>query len=291
MFTHEVLSGLLGPADINGDLRIEYSELQAFVGAANSRISDPRARPDVRAIPPAQDHRAPLLALDGLAGPFLRGDLGRLGHFFIELSGGRRYLDAHLGAGRAATVLLPGGTAAFLRTASAEAALPVVDGGVLELSELDFRTVRLAARGSLDDALSVDLFAAPFDAAYYRGFVDSRALVPADLEVEAVAPLSARWTWKEKAAVGLFAASAAGLISAAVTGALAAHTKRQFDQTSAQRPATELAARYDGLVTATWVGAAVAAAAAGGGVGLWISAQPSSTGGPAGASVGISGSF
>ncbi|MCB9645612.1 MAG: caspase family protein [Deltaproteobacteria bacterium] len=290
VFTHELLSGLLGPADINGDLRVEYSEVQAFVGASNSRITDPRARPDVQAIPPARDHRMPLVALDALPGPFLRGKVGRLGHFFIELAGGRRYLDANLGAGQVATILLPWERQAYLRTSDGEAELPPSDGGVVDLDDLSFRTVRLASRGSLDTALRQELFAAPYDMAYYRGFVDSRALVPVDLAVEAVDPLALRWTWKEKAAVGLWSASAAAVVSAIVTGIAAAHTKAQFEETTLQQPAMELAARYDRLRVATWVGAAVAAAAAGGGTALWISARPSNDEGP-GAVVGISGKF
>ena len=35
VFTHELLSGLLGAADVNADQRIEYTELQAFIAAAN----------------------------------------------------------------------------------------------------------------------------------------------------------------------------------------------------------------------------------------------------------------
>ena len=59
VFSHEVLSALLGPGDVNGDGRVEYSEIQAFVSAANSRIQDPRARPTVIARPPKLDPRLP----------------------------------------------------------------------------------------------------------------------------------------------------------------------------------------------------------------------------------------
>ena len=45
MFTHELLSGMLGAADVNGDLVVEYTEVQAFVAAANRDIKDPRAIP------------------------------------------------------------------------------------------------------------------------------------------------------------------------------------------------------------------------------------------------------
>jgi hypothetical protein len=291
VFTHELLSGLLGPADVSGDLRVEYSEIQAFVAAANSRVADPRARPEIVAIPPAQDHRAPLFSMEDLPGPFLRGEAHELGHFFIELGGGRRYLDAHVGDARPVTILLPSGAGGFVRTPTSEAELPGREDGVIELDDLDFRAVRLAARGSLDETLRQDLFAAPFDAAYYRGFVDSRSLVPADLEIEARAPLSERWTWKERWAAGLFGLSAAALISTGVTGGLAARTKAQFEDTSVQRTAAELADRYDALVVATWVGAAVAAVAAGTGAGLWVSGQPSAPDDSADVSVGVSGRF
>ena len=61
IFTHELLSGLRGAADLNGDGSIEYSELGAFVSAANSGVDDPRARLEVAVRPPRGDERAPLL--------------------------------------------------------------------------------------------------------------------------------------------------------------------------------------------------------------------------------------
>src|SRR4029453_685441 len=46
VFTHEVLSGLRGAADVNGDRLVEYSELAAFLSAANGAVMDARARLD-----------------------------------------------------------------------------------------------------------------------------------------------------------------------------------------------------------------------------------------------------
>lgn len=287
VFTHTLLSGLAGAADINGDLRLAYSEIQAFVGSAHSRVQDPRARPEVLAIPPARDHTTPLVSLAALDGPFLRGDAGALGHFFVELAGGRRYLDAHLEAGRTATLLLPADTAGFVRAEGAEAELPARRDGIIELDDLTFRTVRLASRGTLDQALQADLFAAPFDVAYYRGFVDSRRVVPVDLAVERAVPLSERWTWKERTGVALWATAGAAAVGAVVTGVWAGSTRDQFEQATTQRASTDLARRYDQLTAATWVQAGVAAAAAGAGTWLWFSARPSRDG----AAVAISGSF
>ena len=44
VFTHEVISGLRGVADVNHDGRVEYGELAAFLTAANREVVDPRAR-------------------------------------------------------------------------------------------------------------------------------------------------------------------------------------------------------------------------------------------------------
>jgi len=63
VFTHEVLSGLRGAADVNGDGRVEYSELEAFLAAANRSVRDDRARPSVLVRVPAIDARAPLVNL------------------------------------------------------------------------------------------------------------------------------------------------------------------------------------------------------------------------------------
>ena len=64
IFTHELVSGLRGAADLNGDGAIEYSELGAFISAANSGVSDPHARLEVAVRPPRGDERAPLIAHD-----------------------------------------------------------------------------------------------------------------------------------------------------------------------------------------------------------------------------------
>ena len=66
VFTHEVLSALRGAADVNGDGRIEYSELAAFLAAANREVADPRARPQVVVQPPRSDRRAPIVDLAAL---------------------------------------------------------------------------------------------------------------------------------------------------------------------------------------------------------------------------------
>jgi uncharacterized caspase-like protein len=57
VFTHEVLSGLRGAADVDGNGQIEYSELAAFLAAANRSVRDPRARLETVVRPPSPQSR------------------------------------------------------------------------------------------------------------------------------------------------------------------------------------------------------------------------------------------
>jgi hypothetical protein len=60
IFTFELLSGLRGAADVNGDRRVDYSELAAFLSAANREVEDPRARLQTIVSPPSAFPWAPL---------------------------------------------------------------------------------------------------------------------------------------------------------------------------------------------------------------------------------------
>ncbi len=46
VFSHEILSALRGGADVDGNRRITYAELGAFLTTANELIKNPRYRPD-----------------------------------------------------------------------------------------------------------------------------------------------------------------------------------------------------------------------------------------------------
>src|SRR6478735_3608723 len=72
ILSHELRSALTGAADVNGDGRVEYSELRAFLAAANARVKHPEARVDVFARAPALDrHRALIDLRSAGAGRFL----------------------------------------------------------------------------------------------------------------------------------------------------------------------------------------------------------------------------
>lgn len=188
VFSHEVRSGLAGAADVNRDGRIEYSELRAFVAAANLRIADPRARPEVWARPPSRDRSRALvdLAAKGFE-HFLLFPASFSGQVYLEDDRGVRFADFHKAKDRTVAVGLPTQAVYYLRTNDeTEARVELKERGMVDVGALTFRHSALAARGSIAQSLTGTLFAEPFGAAFYRGFVATSG----DLPVAEPSPLT-----------------------------------------------------------------------------------------------------
>ncbi len=248
VFTHELLSGLRGAADVNGDGRIEYSELAAFLSAANGSVRDPRARLEPLTHAPTADPREPIVdegPRSGVATLDVRG-LGREA-VFVEDDRGDRLVDVRPESGYGLRLSLPAGGIWYVHTGRGEAEVNPAPGEVVALARLMFRASPSDARGSLERALHDGLFATPFGWAYYRGFVDAApGLTPvpwsgggagAEAPVEARDPQRA-WVW---ASGGASAALAAGAI---VFGVMAAQDKGDYDATAYEAPASEAASRF-----------------------------------------------
>lgn len=294
VFSHEVLSGLSGPADVNGDGRVEYSEIHAFVAAANREIRDPRAVPRIIARPPRRNLHVPLVELDRMRGvTMLRGDPSRLGKFHVELENGQRYLDAHLQLARAA-VALPAGVRAFVCTASGEAEIGP-GGGRVPIGALRFTPEKRTARGALDATYRAALFASPFGVTYYKGFVDSigEAGVRFDPGIPRVRKQADRGGTSKTMAITSWVLAGGALLASAVTGGLAIDAWQDFKSTDLQKPAHEANQRYQRYGTAALVTGLVAAGAAVCGFLLWPD-EPDEPGGlevgvsPAGVALGFS---
>ena len=91
IFSHELRSGLLGPADVNGDGVVTYDEAAAFVEAANAAIDVPKARLRVFFRPPPARKDLPLFDLAPLQGrPGLEVDPEHVGQYYIEDARGVR---------------------------------------------------------------------------------------------------------------------------------------------------------------------------------------------------------
>jgi hypothetical protein len=269
VFTHELLSGLLGGADVNADQMIEYTEVQAFVAAANRNIKDPRAIPHVIARPPQVNQNVALVVLPGLRGMrLLRGTASTLGHFHIELENGQRYLDAHVESGATIALALPDATTAFLRTDTREATLPA-HGGVM-LAALALGDRKTASRGSIEASYQTALFSADYGRAYYQGYVDSIGAVGVNFPPPEQLPddQHSGSTTKRRIAIGTGIVGAALGVTAIATGVLALQAKRDYDSTELQRPADEARRRYQRYGTIAVVSGV--AALASGAISYWL---------------------
>ena len=181
VFTYELLAALRGAADVNHDGRVEYSEVCAFLSAANHDVGDPRARLAVVARPPDVDRHVALMDRSWL--PVARS--ARLtaipahpGLVEVEDGGGHRLATLHNEPGVEAELLLPVGRTIYVRVGEQEARFEATPGSLVPFSSLRFEDPRERSRGALEDALGRGLFATEFGPRYYGGFIDQAREFP-----------------------------------------------------------------------------------------------------------------
>lgn len=172
ILSHELRSALTGAADVNGDGRIEYSELRAFLAAANARVRNPEARVEVFARAPALDRHRALVDLRSAQGSarYLHFGPGLGGRFWVEDDRGVRYADLHKEAGAAFDVMVSSHHGYYVRSDDQEA-----EAGIgsrrLEVSALPWHARAIAARGALDTTFRNELYKVAFGRGFYDGFV------------------------------------------------------------------------------------------------------------------------
>jgi hypothetical protein len=190
IFTHELISGLRGGADLNGDGSIEYSELGAFVSSANSGVEDPHARLDVAVRPPSGDERAPLLVHERVTDQrvllFAGGIAGR---YSLEDMRGVRLADLNHESGQPAYLRLPAGDLWLYRhgevgARTGEARIVATEQGIVSVGRLEFDEPEADARGPLDDALRTGLFKVAYGPGFYAGYTAHEQMLAADPDWE-----------------------------------------------------------------------------------------------------------
>ena len=241
VFTHEVISGLRGVADVNHDGRVEYGELAAFLTAANREVIDPRARVSSIVQPPVNGGHRTLsrLASRSTLG-WLTGIPSSAGRFFIEDRRGNRILDGHAEPGFSISVSVPPDELLFLRNRDEEAELLVKAGAETQFGALAFHARPLRPRGAMETSLREGLFLMPYGPAYYSGYVDRMESGAESIQSPTSAPRPRNravvWT--------LRGGSAALLASSAIFGVLAWDAHSDFDSTTYQRQSAEASDRY-----------------------------------------------
>lgn len=205
VFTQELLSGLRGAADVNLDAKIEYSELYAFLSAANRNVGDPRARLAVVARPPGSNARAPIVDLRDLKARASVTDItAHAGHVHFEDQRGNRLADLRAENGARLAIALPSSMPMYVRNAQGEAELTLKPGETIAFDRIVFGPPAARVRGALDLAMRRGLFAAGFGPNYYRGFIDqSTEFVPVPLPeadtVPAIAVPDEGKGWRQRA--------------------------------------------------------------------------------------------
>jgi hypothetical protein len=103
VFSHEVRSGLLGAADADGDGRVSYREIAAFIERANDAIPNERFRPDVYARAPRSSDEL----IDLRPAMPRHVELPPGPHYQLESGDGLRLADVHDAFGRPTRLLRP----------------------------------------------------------------------------------------------------------------------------------------------------------------------------------------
>jgi hypothetical protein len=271
VFAHQLLSALRGAADVNVDGRIEYSEVAAFLSAANLRVKDPRARLDIVVQAPRVDQRAQLLELRALTGQFeLRGraDGEWAKGFFVESERGERVLDVYPEHSVRLALRLPVGERLYLMRSDGEVELGARWDTAVELGSLRAGPPASRARGSIDSAFHDGLFKVRFGPAFYQGYVSqfddivSVPFGPEEAEASKSRTDAGGETSSARTTVGtvLLAAAGASALAAGTFGVLALGAKNDYEETDLERPAEEARERFERYRTAAWVSAGAAVA-------------------------------
>jgi len=177
ILSHELRSALRGAADVNGDGRVTYAELGAFLSAANKSIPNPRFRPDFMVRPPGRDLRREVLRWSSEV-PALYLREASSNHFYVETARGERLLDAHPAVRQALALHVPTERPLFVRLNDETAEYVVNSHEPVRVETLVAVAPEIGHRGALNLAFE-KLFASPFGDADVLSFSRGATAPPA----------------------------------------------------------------------------------------------------------------
>jgi hypothetical protein len=118
IFSHEVLAGLLGGADVDGDDCVTYRELVGFLRAANDGIHVDAAKLAVMSSPPYGDKDFVIADWRGTKQPRFTVPPAATGHVWIEDQQLERWFETNRPSGQPVKVVLPSSPPHYLRSAA-----------------------------------------------------------------------------------------------------------------------------------------------------------------------------
>jgi hypothetical protein len=183
VFSHQLRSGLLGTADVNADGRIEYSEIKAYIAAANGKVDDPKARISLYARPPEGNLSEPLFDIQRLRShAYLQLGPADKGRLYIEDARGVRYADFNKAAEAPLQIALLSSPFYYVRDDAREIKVQATAGQVVSVSDERWGPLTRQARGSTSESFRRDLYQVPYGPSFYHGYVSSHGDIPvADL--------------------------------------------------------------------------------------------------------------
>jgi hypothetical protein len=254
ILSYEVRSALRGGADADGDQRVTYAELGAFIATANKGIASTRFRPDFLVRPPGRDLGVELLRWRADAAT-VRLEGVPVGHVYAETAHGERLLDANPDPRQRVSLYLPDERPLFLRTNDETAEAVVTNGQLTPIARLTPAKLEVTPKGALHLAFT-SLFASTFGAEDVAAFARRFAATVALDDAGGPEPRGPRAT------VGLVAGSVAiGAAAGGVTLSLLAWRKYSAGENRPQTELPELNRTVHDLNVASIVCYAVAAAA------------------------------
>jgi hypothetical protein len=213
IFSHEVRSGLWGAADVNGDSRIDYREIEAFVRVANVTIRNERFRPSIVARPPRVGD-AELVDLGAALGGHVRIEADAPRRQTLEDALGVRWADLHRGTGLAVTLRLPvidwAAGPFYLRSLDSDLEYRIPTAQASLLSALEPQRTTAVRRGAVHEAFR-RVFERPFDATAFALPPEESLMATADPADQLPAP---RWRTTAYALMGT------GIVGLGVAGGL-----------------------------------------------------------------------
>ena len=173
VFSHEVRSALMGPADLDDDGRITFAELAAFVAAANARVKNPTIRITPYIRPPLGDPDLALVDLSRTRFPAklrIGSDITGKAHLVDEHM--VRYADFHKTHGEEFWLAVPRAGRFVLVHGEDEYVVPAHAQGDLALADLENRSRSiLTARGAGSAYFERTLFHQPYEQGWATNFL------------------------------------------------------------------------------------------------------------------------
>ena len=162
IFSHEVRSGLLGPADVDDDGTVTFAELAAFVASANMEVKNEiyRLKPYIR--PPLSAPNLPLLEQKNTRfRARIRVSSAVHGRAYLMNSELLRYADFHKDNAHEFWLGIPGDDGFILVHGNDEYVVPAGASGDLQVSVLTRRRRAMLSQRGTDQYFEAKLFARP----------------------------------------------------------------------------------------------------------------------------------